>query len=284
MTTTATPAPVSAVQTARAPRPGPQLAVTFPRVVHSEWIKLRSLRSTVWSFSIMILFSWGLALLMSSTSSFEGASIPADQQVRIVLQASTFGVFFGQLIAAVLGVLVISGEYSTGMIRSTLAAVPKRVPALAAKALVLGVATFVVALISNIGAFLIASPQLAAQGVHADLLSGDVLLPLLTAALYLAIVAVFSLGLGTMLRSSAGGIAAALGAILLLPIAFMMLPLTWAHDLAPYLLMNAGLESFGLSGIGATTGLESWQLILITLAWAAVTLITGAALLKRRDA
>ena len=284
MTTTTTPTQVDAVQSARLSRPEPQMAVTFPRVVRSEWIKLRSLRSTVWSFAIMILASWGLALLMPSTSSFDGASIPPEEQARIVLQAATFGVFFGQLVAAVLGVLVISGEYSTGMIRSTLTAVPTRIPALAAKTLVLGVTTFAVALISNIGAFLIASPLLAAQGLHAQLFSGDVLVPLLTAALYLAVVAVFSLGLGTMLRSSAGGIAAALGAILLLPIALMMLPLEWAYDMAPYLLMNAGMESFGLNGIGAASGLEPWQLILVTLAWAAVTLIAGAALLKRRDA
>lgn len=289
MTTTATPgpniaAPVSATQAARRTAPTPQLAVTFPRAVRSEWIKLRSLRSTVWSLAIIVMASWGMALLMSASSSFDGASFSPDEQAQFVLQASTFGVFFGQLVAAVLGVLVISGEYSTGMIRSTLTAVPTRIPALAAKTLVLGVTTFIVAMVANVGAFLIASPLLAAQGLHANLFDGKVLGTLALAALYLAVVAVFSLGLGAIVRSSAGGIASALGAILLLPLALMMLPLDWAPDLMPYLLMNAGMESFGMSVFGMPSGMETWQLVLVILGWATATLVGGAVLLKRRDA
>ena len=285
-TTTAATIPnaPTAVPAAQSKHHNPKLAVTFPRVIHSEWIKLRSLRSTVWSFLIMILASWGMGLLMSGTSSFGGIDFSPEEQVRLVLQASTFGIFFGQLVAAVLGVLVISGEYSTGMVRSTLTGVPKRTPALAAKAIVLGVTTFVVALIGNIGAFLISAPLLARQGVHAELLQPEVIVTLLVGALYLAVVAVFALGLGAMVRSSAGGIAAALGTILLLPLALIMLPLEWARDVLPYLIMNAGMESFGMSVFGGPSGIEQWQLILIVLAWAAVTMISGAVLLKRRDA
>ena len=110
--------------------------VTFPRVLRSEWIKLRSLRSTVWSFAIVIAVSAGLALLMGLGIPAADGAVPADTQTTLVLQASLFGVFFGQLVIAVLGVLVISGEYSTGMIRSTLTAVPRRLPALWAKAVV----------------------------------------------------------------------------------------------------------------------------------------------------
>ncbi len=258
--------------------------VTFPRVLRSEWIKLRSLRSTVWSFAIVIAVSVGLAVLLGLGIPAATGAVPADVQVRGVLQASLFGTFFGQLVIAVLGVLVISGEYTTGMIRSTLTAVPRRLPALWAKAVVLFVSSYVVGVVASTLAFLAASPILASKGFHASLFDGDVIMPILGGALYLAIVSVFALGLGAILRASAGGIAAALGLILLLPIVFTIAPLQWMHDWAPYLMMNAGLSSFGLGSFGGPSPLDTGQQVLVVAAWAAVSLIAGAILLKRRDA
>lgn len=253
-------------------------------ILRSEWIKLRSLRSTVWSYAIVVFVSLALAALMSATIKLDGAgAIPAADQARLVLQASTFGVFFGQLIVAVLGVLVISGEYSTGMIRSSLTAVPRRLPALWAKAVVLFVTTFVVAAVSTLGAYLVASPILAGKGISANLLESGILLNLLAAALYLALVAVFALGLGTILRSSAGGIAAALGTLLVLPTIIQVIPATWATDLLPYLISSAGINMFGMNSF-STTALEPWADLLIVLGWVTVSLAGAALLLKRRDA
>ncbi len=258
--------------------------LTFARVLRSEWIKLRSLRSTVWSFAIVVAVSVGLAVLMGLGIPAATGNVPAAEQTSIVLQASTFGVFFGQLIIAVLGVLVISGEYSTGMIRSTLTAVPRRLPALWAKAVVLFVSSYLVGIVASVLAFIAGSPILASKGYHATLFDGNVIMPILGGALYLAIVSVFALGLGAVLRASAGGIAAALGLILLLPIVFTIAPLQWMHDLAPYLMMNAGLASFGLHGFAGSTSLETWQQMLIVAAWGVASLAAGAILLKRRDA
>ena len=257
--------------------------LTFPRVLRSEWIKLRTLRSTVWSFAIVILVSVGLALLISLGIPAEHGAVPAAQQQSIVLNASLFGVFFGQLVIAVLGVLVISGEYTTGMIRSTLTAVPRRLPALWAKAAVLFVSSFVVGVVASTLAFIVASPILGSKGFSATF-DGDVIMPILGSALYLAIVAVFALGLGAVLRASAGGIAAALGTILLLPIVFTIAPLQWMHDWAPYLMMNAGFSSFGLRGFVGDSPLDTGQAVLVVVAWAAVSLAAGAILLRRRDA
>jgi ABC-2 type transport system permease protein len=233
-------------------------------VIRSEWIKLRSVRSTIWAFAIVIAVSVGIAVLMAATGFFGDEPLPAELQTSIVMQASTFGVYFGQLVMAVLGVLVISGEYGTGMIRSTLTAVPKRIPALAAKAVVLFLSSFVVAAMScvaRIGAFV-----------------GNLLL----AALYLALTSVFALGVGTVLRSSAGGIAAALGIVLLLPIIVSAIAgfsgAQWAMDVSPYLFSNAG------SGMYTGGSLEQWQFTLIVAAWTALSLGAGALLLKRRDA
>jgi ABC-2 type transport system permease protein len=257
--------------------------LSFGGALRSEWIKLRTVRSTIWSYATAIVISLGMAALMSLALDLGGTEIPADRQAAFVAQAGTFGVFFSQLVVAVLGVLAISGEYSTGMIRSSLTAVPKRLPMLAAKAVVLFVCTFVVGAISTVASALVATPILAGQGVSASFTDPELLLPLLGGALYLALVAVFSLGVGAILRSSAGGIAAALGIVLLLPIVLMMIPADWAADLQPYLLSNAGLAIFGLSVFVPTT-LEVWQNVLVTVAWVVAALAAAAVLLKRRDA
>jgi ABC-2 type transport system permease protein len=259
-------------------------ALAAGHIIRSEWIKLRTLRSTVWSYAIVIAVSFGLTALMASTIQV-GSNPPAEMQQLVFTQATTIGLYFGQMIVAVLGVLVISGEYSTGMIRSTLTAVPKRIPALAAKALVLFVTTFVVGLVSVFGAFLIAAPLFATKGITADLADGSVFGNLLLGALYLALVAVFAFGLGTILRSSAGGISAALGTILLLPTILQLIAgLTqakWMQDLLPYVLSNAGAGMFG-ANTGGT--LEQWQNVLVVLVWVVVSIVGGALLLKRRDA
>ena len=259
--------------------------VTFGRVLRSEWIKLTTVRSTIWSYVIVVLVSVGLAFLMSIGLNAEyAADMPAERQTSMIVQAATFGAFFGQLVIAVLGVLVISGEYTTGMIRSTLTAVPRRLPALLGKAVVLFVSSFVVGLVGALGAYAIAAPILAGKGIEASLTDPAVFMPILGSALYLAVVSVFALGIGAIVRSGAGGIATAVGLILLLPLTFAIARLDWMTDVAPYLLMNAGMSSFGLSAFAGESPLDTWQQVAVTLVWAAVALAVGAVLLKRRDA
>ena len=266
-------------------------SLSFGGVLRSEWIKLRSLRSTTWSYLIVIAISLGMALIMSLSmgdgmnGGAGASSMPAAEQVSLIVQSSVFGVFFGQLVAGVLGVLVISGEYSTGMIRSTLTAVPKRLPALAAKAVVLFVATFVVGLLADLGAYIVSSIVFAGIDVSASLTDPAVYLPILGGALYLALVAVFALGVGTVLRSSAGGIATVLGLILLVPTVLQMIPAEWAHDLIPYLLPSAGLGIFTSTTAEPTAdAFGAWLNLLIVLAWVGASIAGAAVLLKRRDA
>ena len=273
-------------------QPAADTHLRFGGVLRSEWIKLRSLRSTVWSYLIVIALSLGMSLIMSLSvvngwnGGADASAAPAEQQTQLVLQSSVFGVYFGQLVVAVLGVLVIGGEHTTGMIRSTLAAVPTRLPVLASKAVVLFAATFVVGTLSALGAFLTASIVMADHGISASITEPDVVLTLLGGALYLALIAVFALGVGTMLRSSAGGIAVVLGLLLLLPAVLQMIPADWAHDLIPYLLSSAGISAF----IGAASseeiveGPNAWQSSLIVLAWVGASIGGGAVLLHQRDA
>lgn len=264
-------------------------SLSFGGVMRSEWIKLRSLRSTAWSYLILIAVWVGLALLMSlgmSSSLGESGSAgvgPAEMQSELVIMSATFGAVFGQLIVAVLGVLVISGEYTTGMIRSTFTAVPRRIPAFTAKALVLFVTTFVVGLVSAIAAFIVSSVVYGMHGVSASITDPDTFLPLVGAALYLAFVSLLALGFGTMLRSSAGGIAAVLGILMLLPMVLQMIPVQWSQDLVPYLFSIAGMDIFGQTAIT-----ENWDSVAKNVGIVAVWLlaaVTGALLLlKKRDA
>lgn len=258
--------------------------VRFTGILRSETIKLFSLRSTVWSYAVLVLVSFGLAALMgASMASAVTGSIPADAQAEVLMQVSSFPVALGQLIAAVLGVLFIAGEYGTGMIRSSLTAVPRRLPVLWAKSIVLFVATFVVGLIATFGAFVVGSVILAGSGFAVPITDPDVLRSVLGGALYLALVAVFALGIGAVVRSSAGGIAVTLGIILILPTVLQLIPADWALALIPYLLSDAGLGALGLQS-GIPGGLEPWQQLLVVLGWVAASLAAGAILMKRRDA
>ncbi|MDR5699886.1 ABC transporter permease subunit [Agromyces aerolatus] len=286
--TTTLPQPTAASRTA------PESSLSFAGVLRSEWIKLRSLRSTVWSYAIVIVIALGMALIMSLSlvNGMGGvnrggdlAAMPVEQQVALVVQSTTFGVLFGQLVAGVLGVLVITGEYSTGMIRSTLTAVPRRTPALAAKAVVLFVSTFVVGLVATLGAYGVTSIVVAGSGVSVSLLEPAIFLPVLGAALYLALVAVFALAIGTIVRSSAGGIAAVLGLILLLPTVLQMIPAEWPGEVIPYLIGSAGTGIF-MSATAWPAGdeLGAWVSLFVVLGWVVAAMAGALALLKRRDA
>jgi ABC-2 type transport system permease protein len=276
---------------ARPAQPRGTTGLSFPGVLRSEWIKLRSLRSTIWSYIILVVLALGMALLMSLSfvngggpaGEMDASALTAEAQADLLVQASTFGAFFGQLVVAVLGVLVITGEYSTGMIRSTLAAVPTRLPALAAKAVVLFAVTFVMATISAVGAFFVASAVFADSGITANLFDPDVILPILGSALYLGLVALFALGVGTMLRSSAGGIATVVGILLVLPLVLQMIPAEWVQDVLPYVLSTAGVGLFSDTS-AAAEATPFWENLLIVLAWVGASIAGATVLLKRRDA
>jgi ABC-2 type transport system permease protein len=196
-----------------------------------------------------------------------------------------YGVFFGQLIVAVLGVLVISGEYSTGMIRSSFAAVPRRTPVFVAKSIVLFASSFVVGTVSAVTGYAIAEPALSAKGFPVDITQADTVWAILGAGAYLGLVSVFALGLGALLRSAAGGIAAALGIVFLLPIIVTILrnqmsTVEWIGEVPQYLISNAGEAMAGSS----LTTLGPWQNVLVVVVWTAVSFFAGATIMKRRDA
>ncbi|RFA17935.1 ABC transporter permease [Subtercola boreus] len=263
--------------------PASPLRLTAGGIIRSEWIKLRSLRSTVWAYAIIIVIQIAIGLLIASFSvnnvAPAGSRGPNLELADLAIVVATAGVAFGQLVVSVLGVLVISGEYSTGQIRSSFAAVPKRLPVLWAKLAVFGVTTFVVSLVGILLAYLVTYPILAGSNITSNLFDSGVYLPLIGAAGYLALTGVLALGVGAILRSTAGGIAAALGLLLVVPVIFGLIPVDWAHSISDWLPGSAGANIYQSGGV-----FEWWQALLIMIGWIGVALAAAAVLMRRRDA
>jgi ABC-2 type transport system permease protein len=258
----------------------PTTRLTTTGIVRSEWIKLRTLRSTFWMIGVAMAVTVGFGTLMSFMATTDLTVIDMSDEARGLANIATIGIQFSQLVFAVLGVLVITGEYATGMIRSTLTAVPRRLRALFAKALVLFVVTFGTSTLAAVLAFAVAYGVLAGEGLSVSILHPTVVSMVLGSSLYLALLALFALGVGALLRSSAGGIATVLGIMLLLPTLLALIPVTWINDLGDFLVTSAGVNM----SRPEFSSLEPWQNLLVLLAWVAVALGGAALSLARRDA
>ncbi|MCU1479232.1 MAG: transporter permease [Subtercola sp.] len=251
-------------------------------ILRSEWIKLRTLRSTLWVYAIMIILQVGFGLLVVSISVGQ-AGFEQNAEARAGSSLATLGavsgIGFTQLVVSVLGVLVIAGEYSTGQIRSSLVAVPKRLPVLWAKIVVFGVVTFVVSFVGVLITYLVTAPILAGAGISSSLFDNGVFLTLVGAAGYLALLGILALVIGAVLRNTAGGIATALGLLLVLPVVLTLIPADWANSLADWLPGTAGRDIYSSGGV-----FEWWQGLLILVGWIVVIGAAAATLLRRRDA
>lgn len=276
-------------------------------IVRSEWIKLRTVRSSLWCYGLLIVAIVGIGLLIASLSNFHneelpgggnlpaGASIGGDLARSIVVGLNTGGLHVAVLIAAVLGCLIITGEYSTGMIRSTFAAVPRRTGALAGKAIVLAVTMFLATAVGIWVSAIVTWPILSGKHVAVDLGEPSVFLPLIGGALYITMIALLAFGFGTILKSTAGALATVLGLILVAPVILELLSaLThakWVSNVSALLPQNAGshlfeyknMNPFGPSDAGGWS-LNGWEGFGVLLAWLVVVLGFALIRVKRRDA
>ncbi|QCR19742.1 ABC transporter permease [Agrococcus sp. SGAir0287] len=260
--------------------------VTFGGAVRAEWIKLTSVRSIGWAIAIAVVITAGLGALVTFATlatAPEGAIEQGLFQEIPLASLGASGLLVSQLVFAVLGVIAMTGEYGSGQIRSSLTAVPARTPVLAAKALVLGLIAFVASAVALTIGMLATVGIALAFGVEASTIDIDASVPfaVLAGAVYLALLTVFSLAIGTLVRSGAGAIAIALGVLLVLPTIVGLIPLEWVQDASPYLLPNAGMT---MSMPGADPGEDFWRALAVTIAWPAVALVGAAAALVRRDA
>ncbi|GMA24955.1 ABC transporter permease [Luteimicrobium album] len=260
--------------------PASKYHVTFGRVVTSEWIKFRTVRSTVWTLGATFVVLVGLALLVAATTGSSDPGIGLDN-ADIATTPLVAGTGFGQLVLAVLGALTITGEYSTGMIRSTFSAVPTRTPALVAKAVVVVIASFVVAAVSTVVAVLIVKPIFSGTPHELDFGNDDILRVVVGVPLYLAATALLALAFGILIRSSAGSIFAVIGLVLVVGPILANIPVHWLNNIADYLPSQAGQQ---LLTIDPSQGPAPWFGFIVMVAWGVVLFGIGVFLAKKRDA
>jgi hypothetical protein len=267
---------------ATSPATGSPAGVTLPRVVRSEWTKLWSLRSTRWALGVSVVGMAGLGIIIAAVQMAHWKQMdPHDRATFDPVDVSIGGWHLAQLAIGVLGVLLITGEYSTGQIRSTFAAVPHRLPVLWAKAGVYSVITLVLMLAASFTAFLASQPILRSHHVETSLSSPHVLRAVVGAALFLTVTGLFGLSLGALVRNTAGGIATFAGLMFVVPGITAILPNSWGDKIDPYLPLSAGTDIMAIHP--DPNALAAWTGFLLFLGYALVALAASAVLLVRRD-
>jgi ABC-2 type transport system permease protein len=258
----------------------------FGQLLLAEWTKLRSVRSTVWSVIVFVVVTVGFTSLITGliAANWPQAS-PSDRAATLADPVATIlgtGLYFGQLVICALGVLTISAEYSSGTIRASLLAVPRRLPMLAAKGVVFALLVLIVGELAAFGSFFAGSAMLHA---HAPVALSDpgVARAVLGAGLYLAVLGLFAMAIGALLRHTAAGISTAIGVVFVLPIIAGLLPGSWGQHIYNYLPSVAG-AMLGQAQQGADQVLTPWQGFAVLCGWTALLLAAAFYLLRRRDA
>ena len=288
----------SAAPPAQAAQPAlrsPGYLVGFGHLMVAEWTKIRSVRSTFWTLILFVVITVGLtAGLTALIVHANGPNAPA-RDARIIADPVGFilgaGIGLGQLTICVLGVLVITSEYSTGVIRASLLAVPKRVTMLMAKIIVFSLLLIVLAEIVSFGSFFVGSallhglhlPGSTASLVTVKLSGPNVLRAVVGAGLYLTVLGLFALAIGGLIRHTAGAIATVIGAVLVLPILSGLLPSNWGAHINAYLPEQAGTLITHTHEVSGDL-LSPWQGFGVLCIWTALLLAAAGYLLARRDA
>ncbi len=260
--------------------------ITQARVALSEWTKFRSLRSTRWALLVAVVLTVGLPLLVAVVISSHWSHLgPLEQADRYQhrFDFALAGVNVAQLAIAVLGVLLITGEYSTGMIRASITAVPKRLPVLWAKAAVFAAVVLVLMLPSVVLAFFGSQAIFRSHGIlQIGFTHPGVPRAILGSVIYLVLVGIFALAVGAIVRSTAGGIATFAAIFFVIPPLLLLLPSGWDDAISPYLPDSAGRAMFALTRDSNSLG-PYWGFALFA-GYCALALAVAAILLVRRDA
>jgi ABC-2 type transport system permease protein len=275
-----TPASVSSI-------PAAGRRAGFGGLLRAEWTKIRSVRSTVWTLIVFVVITVGFSALFTwlSVANWHGPRA-ASRDAGAVADPVGFilgtGIGLGQLTICVLGALVITTEYSTGVIRASLLAVPRRIPMLGAKAVVFAALLIVVAEIVCFGSFFVGSAILHSR-VAVSLSDPDVTRAVVGAGLYLTVLGLFALAIGALVRHTAGAITAVIGVVFVLPVLSGLLPGSWGAHINAYLPEQAGSlidQAHQQSG----QLLSPWQGFGVFCLWTAALFAVAGFLLVRRDA
>lgn len=265
--------------------------LTFAGVLRGEFIKFTSLPSTLIlvlsTIVVMVGFAalstWGIGSTLGMTSSSPEMAAQMGGLNEMAASLLTSGLMFAQLIIGALAVMVMSSEFATGSARSTFVAVPTRQPVLWAKVLMTTIVSAVVALVSILLAYLVSKPIADNYNMPLEFGSDAFQRNLWFGVLYVVMVALIGLALGSLLRNSAGGIVVLTALFFVLPIATNVLQAmtTWAADAVRFLPDHAA--SALMKAPDGEGMLETWQSGLVVAAWVVVPLAAAALVLQRRD-
>jgi len=267
-------------------RPDHQAAVraaTFGDVLRSEWAKLRSVRSTFWALTVTVVLGIALGAVISAATAHAYAKFSlSDKLSWDPTGVSQSGVAIAELAIVVLGVLCISSEYSSGMIRTSLIAVPKRGRVLAAKALVVAVVTFVVGEVTCFAAFFAGQALISGHAPHAAIGDPGVARAVVGGGLYLAALAVLSVAAGALLRHPAAAIACMMAVVLVLPLIAQALPDSWRNPVTEFWPTEAGSQITSVYHSAHT--LQPWPGFGVMCLFVVIVYAIAWTLLDRRDA
>jgi ABC-2 type transport system permease protein len=265
---------------ATAPRPG------FGRLLVAEWTKIRSVRSTVWSLIILVLLNAGFTTLFMSITVAQWDKTDAGDRAQLVADPTNSilgsGMFLSQLAICVLGAMIITSEHSTGMIRASLLAVPRRTPMLAAKCIVFALVSLVLGVVVSFVSFFIGSAILHSK-VAVAIGDPGVARAVTGGGLYLAMLGLFALAIGAIVRHTAAAITGVIGFVLVLSPLAQLLPGSIGDHIHAYLPAEAG-QLIAKTHQAKGDLLTPWQGYGVFAIWTALLLILALVLLKRRDA
>jgi ABC-2 type transport system permease protein len=278
---------MSAVLTPDAPTAAatvPALKVTQGRVLRSEFTKFRSLRSTLYTLLVAVVLMIGIGALFSAvTASQYHTFSPSDRAAFSPITTSLNGVIFAVVAFGVLGVLLMSGEYSTGMIRSSLTAVPRRLPVLWGKLAIFAGTIFSISLIASFISFYLGQALLSSHHLNVAISAPGALRSVIGAALYVTVAGLIGVALGALFRNTAAGISTFAAVFFVIPPLTSLLPASISNHLAPYLPSNAGEVLWGGTN-GVQNALSPWTGFALLCGYAVVLIAAAAWRLRRADA
>jgi ABC-2 type transport system permease protein len=250
------------------------------RVIYSEWIKFRTLWSSILVAAVSVLGMAGIGWVASYFINADWDHLRPRQIAHFdPVVTSLNGYNMAQLAIGTLGVLLVTGEYTTGMIRATMATAPRRLPVLWAKLAVYTVITLVLMMSTSFLAFLGGQALLGSHST--SLAANGVLRVVVATGLYLTLVGMLGVAFGALVRNTAGGIAALFGLLLVLPVIVGVLPSTWQDAINKYLPSNAGQAALAVKP--DPTMLAPWTGMAVFALYVVISVAVAAVLLKRRD-
>lgn len=257
----------------------------FGGALRSEWTKIRSVKSTLWTLAAAIVIGVGISALGNWGQSSHTTETAVELAHKDLVQRTMFGIILGQLVMVVFGALAVTAEYSTGMIRTSLSAQPRRLNVFFAKFVIVTLVAFVVGEIISFASFFAGAHFWSTKGVSLSLSTHGALQAVIGGGLYLVGAALLAFGIGAALRHTAGTITLGVALLFVINIITNFMPTSWQDDVDKWLPYNAGSQVWATQHVADVgTSFGAWSGFGVYMGYAAIALILGLWVFKRRDA